>query len=122
MKIAIFVLWALFAFAPTAEAFFPQVIPMRTLCVNGSPEPLLAKLKDQYNEVPKYSMEISVDSPLPVFMMITENANNPSSTIIMINPNLNLSCVFFTSQDVVKDNGVKSLPKKLPEEEGKLNV
>ena len=88
MKIAIFVLWALFAFAPTAEAFFPQVIPMRTLCVNGSPEPLLAKLKEQYNEVPKYSMKITVDSPLPVF----------------------------------KDNGVKSLPKKLPEEEGKLNV
>lgn len=122
MKIA--VLFAALAafFSPVAQAFFPQVIPMRTLCVHGSPEPLLAKLLEEYNEVPKHFMEISVDSPNAVVMIVTENANNPSSTIVMVNKNLNLSCVFFTAKDVLKDSGAKSLPKKMPEEEGKLNV
>ena len=106
-----------------ASAPFPQIIPMRTLCVHGGPEPLLIKLKEQYNEVPKWSMEISVASPLPVVMILTENKNNPSSTVLLVNANLNMSCVFFTSKDHLKDNGADTdLPPKQPLEEGKVDA
>ena len=114
---------AFFSSSVQASAPFPQIIPMRTLCVHGGPEPLLMKLKEQYNEVPKWSMQITVASPLPVVMILTENKNNPSSTVLLVNANLNLSCVFFTSKDHLKDNGADTdLPAKQPLEEGKLNV
>ena len=114
---------AFFSSVAQASAPFPQIIPMRTLCVYGGPEPLLMKLKEQYNEVPKWSMEISVDSPLPIQMIVTENKSNPSSTVLMVNGNLNMSCVFFTSKDHLKDNGADTdLPPKQPLEEGKLDV
>ena len=127
MKTKALILAAAFAafFTPTAQAFFPQIIPMRTLCVHGSPEPLLMKLLEQYNEVPKYTMEVSVDSKKPVLMIVTENKNNGdrgTSTILMVNPTLNLSCVFFTAKDALKDTGAKSLPEKMPLEDGKLDV
>jgi hypothetical protein len=113
-------------FSPVAQASppFAQIIPLKTLCVFGSPEPLLMKLKEQYNEVPKYSMKISVASPLPIVMIVTENRSNPSSTVVLVNANLNMSCIFFTAKDHLKDTGADTdLPAKQPmEEDGKLEA
>ena len=124
MKTKALILAAAFAafFTPTANAFFPQIVPLRALCVSGSPEPLLMKLLEKYNEVPKYTMQLTVDSPKPILMIVTENENNPSSTVLLVNPNLDLSCVFYTAKDTLKDTGAKSLPEKMPLEDGKFDV
>tara|TARA_Y100000590_G_scaffold436492_1_gene557103 strand:- start:238 stop:621 length:384 start_codon:yes stop_codon:yes gene_type:complete len=124
VKTKALILAAAFAafFTPTAQAFFPQIVPLRALCVSGSPEPLLMKLLEQYNEVPKYTMQLTVDSPKPILMIVTENENNPSSTVLLVNPNLDLSCVFYTAKDTLKDTGAKSLPEKMPLEDGKFDV
>ena len=124
MKTKALILAAAFAafFTPTAQAFFPQIVPLRALCVSGSPEPLLMKLLEKYNEVPKYTMQLTVDSPKPILMIVTENENNPSSTVLLVNPNLNISCVFYTAKDTLKDTGAKSLPEKMPLEDGKFDV
>ncbi len=124
MKTKALILAAAFAafFTPTANAFFPQIVPLRALCVSGSPEPLLMKLLEKYNEVPKYTMQLTVDSPKPILMIVTENENNPSSTVLLVNPNLNISCVFYTAKDTLKDTGAKSLPEKMPLEDGKFDV
>ena len=124
MKTKALILAAAFAafFTPTAQAFFPQIVPLRALCVSGSPEPLLMKLLEKYNEVPKYTMQLTVDSPKPILMIVTENENNPSSTVLLVNPNLNISCVFYTAKDTLKDTGAKSLPEKMPLEDGKFDA
>tara|TARA_Y100000590_G_scaffold433742_1_gene551133 strand:- start:226 stop:600 length:375 start_codon:yes stop_codon:yes gene_type:complete len=124
VKTKALILAAAFAafFTPTANAFFPQIVPLRALCVSGSPEPLLMKLLEKYNEVPKYTMQLTVDSPKPILMIVTENENNPSSTVLLVNPNLNISCVFYTAKDTLKDTGAKSLPEKMPLEDGKFDV
>jgi|6_EtaG_2_1085325.scaffolds.fasta_scaffold03150_3 hypothetical protein len=99
---------------------YAEIIPMRVLCVNGGPEPLLLRLMNTFSEVPKYSMEVSVGAPHQIGLIIAENKNNPSSTIVLVNPNLNdglgKSCIFFTSKDYLKDNGAQSLEKKVPTE------
>ena len=65
----------------------------------------------------------TVDRPLPLFMIITENKNNPTSTIILGNPNLNMSCIFMTGKDFLLPTEADSLPAKQPSEEGpKLGV
>ena len=124
MKTKALILAAAFAafFTPTAQAFFPQIVPLRALCVSGSPEPLLEKLLEKYHEVPKYTMRLTVDSPKPILMIVTENENNPSSTVLLVNPNLNISCVFYTAKDTLKDTGEKSLPEKMPLEDGKFDA
>ena len=125
MKIAIFALWAFFMLTEGAQASkpFAQVVPMQVLCTKGGPEYLILELMEKYNEVPAYTMQISVDHPLPLAMIITENKNNPSSTIILGNPNLNMSCIFMTAKDSLTPTEAKSLPAKQPSEEGpKLGV
>ena len=118
---------AFFSSSVQAYAPFQQVVPMRVLCVKGSPEPLLMKLNEQYGEVPKYQMEVFVDSPMPIAMIITENANNNdgrgSSTMILVNPNLAMSCIFFTGKSL-KDSGANvDVPAKEPASQGgKLDV
>lgn len=102
-------------FSPAVQAeVYQQIIPMRVLCTQGGPSFLLEQLRDNYNEQVRYSMEISVDSGYPVGLLITENSNNPSSSILMVNSNLNMSCIFYTSKDVLKDAGGESLPAKQP--------
>ena len=126
-KLMILLLWAAFTFSPTADAVkvepYATVVPMQVLCTKGGPEYLILELMEKYNEVPAYTMEITVDRPLPLFMIITENKNNPSSTIILGNPNLNMSCIFMTAKDSLAPTEAKSLPAKQPSEEGpKLGV
>ena len=112
--LAIAALVAAFFVPPIYAEAYQQIIPMRVLCTKGGPSFLLEQLRDNYNEQVRWSMEISVDNGYPVGLLITENKNNPSSTILMVNSNLNISCVFFTSKDVLKDSGVESLPAKQP--------
>ena len=118
MKIKSIILAAALAafFSPIGQAIdpFAQIIPMRVLCVKGGPEPLLIKLINSYNEVPRYSMKIEVQTGFPVGLIITENTNNPSSTVVLVNSNLNMSCIFLTSKDTLKDNGAQSFPEKKP--------
>ena len=120
MKVAIILLWALFTFSSQAEASkpFAQIINMQVLCTQGGPEYLILELMEKYNEVPAYTMEITVDRPLPLAMIITENKNNPTSTVILANPNLGVSCIFMTATEA------QSLPAKQPdpEEQPKLGA
>ena len=125
MKLAILALWAIFMFTEEAEAAEPYatVVPMQVLCTQGGPEYLILELMEKYNEVPAYTMEITVDRPLPLIMIITEIKNNPSSTSILGNPILNMSCIFMTAKDSLTPTEAKSLPAKQPSEEGpKLGV
>lgn len=126
MKAAIIILWALFTFGSEAQASkpFAQVVSMQVLCTKGGPEYLILELMEKYNEVPAYTMEITVDRPLPLAMIITENKNNPTSTVILANPNLGISCVFMTAKDALMATEAQSLPAKQPEpeEQPKLGV
>jgi len=101
---------------------FTTMIPMQVLCTKGGPEYLILELMEKYNEVPAYTMQISVDRPLPLFMIITENKNNPTSTIILGNPNLNMSCIFMTAKDTLLSTEAESLPAKMFDEEKKLGI
>ena len=120
-KILLISIISLPAYATTP---FSTVVPMQVLCSKGGPEYLILELMEKYNEVPAYTMEITVDRPLPLFMIITENKNNPSSTIILGNPNLNMSCIFMTAKDKLLPTNAESLPAKQPnpEEKPKLGV
>jgi len=101
---------------------FSTIVPMQVLCTKGGPEYLILELMEKYNEVPAYTMQISVDRPLPLFMIITENKNNPTSTIILGNPNLNMSCIFMTAKDTLLSTEAESLPAKIFDEEKKLGI
>ena len=105
------------------EKPFAQIVPMQVLCTKGGPEYLILELMEKYNEVPAYTMQISVDHPLPLAMIITENKNNPSYTIILANTNLGMSCIFMTSKDSLLATEAESLPAKQPsDEDSKLGV
>ena len=101
---------------------FATVVPMQVLCTKGGPEYLMLELMEKYNEVPAYTMEINVDRPIPLYMVITENKNNPTSTILLSNPNLNMSCIFMTAKDTLLPTEAKSLPAKTFDEEKKLGI
>ena len=109
-----------FCLIPSVQAIKPYatVVPMQVLCTQGGPEYLILELMEKYNEVPAYTIEISVDRPLPLAMIITENKNNPTSTIILANPNFNMSCIFMTAKDTLLGTEAESLPAKQPEESG----
>ena len=124
LKIVVIALWAIFMVTEEAKATkpFAQVVPMQVLCTKGGPEYLILELMEKYNEVPAYTMEISVDHPLPLAMIITENKNNPSSTVILANPNLGISCIFMTAKDALLATEAESLPAKQPEEGPKIGA
>ena len=115
-------------FSPIGQALEPYatMIPMRVLCVKGGPTPLLKTLEETFAELPRYYMEIAVQGPYPVGMIITENSHNDdgkgTSTLLFVNSNLNTSCIFFTSQGTLKEKEFESLPAKQPSEEGKLDA
>ncbi len=105
------------------EKPFAHIVPMQVLCTKGGPEYLILELMEKYNEVPAYTMQISVDHPLPLAMIITENKNNPSSTVLLANPNLGMSCIFMTAKDSLLATEAESLPAKQPsDKDSKLGV
>ena len=116
-------------FSSSVHAYrpFQQVVPMRTLCVHGSAEALVDKLNAEYGEVVKWTMEVFVDSPSPIGMIITQNSNNNSgevsTTMILTNPNLNMSCIFFTGKSLRDTGADADVPAKEPVSEGgKIDV
>ena len=122
LKFLVLSLWLVITLVPEEAAAsnpFAQIVPMQVLCTKGGPEYLILELMEKYNEVPAYTMEISVDHPLPLAMIITENKNNPTSTVILANPNLGVSCIFMTAKDALLATEAQSLPAKQPDADEK---
>ena len=119
MKIAIFALWLLFALAPeTVQAekpkMFKAVVSLQVLCTFGGPELLINELLEGYNEKPVHAMDISSQSGLNIQMYITENKNNPSSTVLLHNQGVNKTCIFWSAKDYLRTIETESLPAKQP--------
>jgi len=138
MKLILFVLWAALTFSPTAEAEEPNVFKAvvsiqvlcsfggpeilmkelidgyKVLCSFGGPEILMKELIDGYNEKPVYGLDVSTPSGLNIQMYITENRNNPSSTILMHNQSVNKTCIFWSAKDYIRAIETESLPAKTP--------
>ena len=94
---------------------FKAVVSLQVLCSLGGPEILMKELLDGYNEKPVHAMDISTSSGLNIQMYITENKNNPSSTILLHNQNVDKTCIFWSAKDTIKTLETESLPAKSPE-------
>jgi len=99
---------------------FKAVVSLQVLCSLGGPEILMKELLDGYNEKPVHAMDISTPTGLNIQMYITENKNNPSSTILLHNQNVNKTCIFWSASDTIRTLEVESLPAKNPE--GKIDA
>ena len=94
---------------------FKAVVSLQVLCTMGGPEELMKELLDSYNEKPVHAMDISTSSGLNIQMYVTENKNNPSSTVLLHNQNVNKTCIFWSAKDTIKTLETESLPAKTPE-------
>ena len=93
---------------------FQTTVSLKVLCSNGGPELLMQELLDGYNEKPVHAMDISTVTGLNIQMYITENKNNPTSTILLHNQNVNKTCIFWSAKDYLRTLEVESLPAKMP--------
>ena len=93
---------------------FKSVVSIQVLCSLGGPEILMKELLDNYNEKPVHAMDISTSSGLNIVMYITENKNNPSSTVLLHNHNVDKTCIFWTAKDYIRTIETESLPAKTP--------
>jgi len=93
---------------------FKAVVSLQVLCSFGGPELLMKELLDGYNEKPVHAMDISTSSGLNIQMYITENKNNPSSTVLLHNQNVNKTCIFWSAKDALRTIETESLPAKQP--------
>ena len=75
----------------------------------------MGELLEGYNERPVHAMDISTPSGLNIQMYITENKNNPSSTVLLHNQNVDKTCIFWSAKDTIKTIETESLPAKNPE-------
>ena len=120
MKLILFSLWAMFLFSANAQAVnpavFQTVVSLKVLCTSGGPEILMEELLEGYNEKPVHAMDISTTSGLNIQMYITENKNNPSSTVLLHNQNVDKTCIFWSAKDYMRTIETESLPAKNPEE------
>ena len=118
-KAIILVLWALFLVSPTAEAEKPSIyrtmVTIQVLCSGGGPELLMKELLDNYNEKPIHAMDLSSQSGSDMQMYITENRNNPSSTLLLHNRKGDKTCIFWSAEDYLRTIETESLPAKKPE-------
>jgi hypothetical protein len=114
-KILLISIISLPAYAEELKSF-KAVVSLQVLCTLGGPEALMEKLLDGYNEKPVHAMDISTTSGLNIQMYITENKNNPSSTVLLHNQNVNKTCIFWSAKDYIRTLEVESLPAKSPEE------
>ena len=93
---------------------FKAVVSLQVLCTFGGPELLITELLDGYNEKPIHAMDISTPAGLNIQMYITENKNNPSSTVLLHNQNVNKTCIFWSAKDTIRTIETESLPAKQP--------
>ena len=93
---------------------FKAVVSLQVLCSLGGPEILMKELLDGYNEKPVHAMDISTSSGLNIQMYITENKNNPSSTVLLHNQGVNKTCIFWSAKDYLRTIETESLPAKQP--------
>ena len=125
MKLILLILWAAMPFSPAAEAekpdMFRTIVSLQVLCTKGSPELLMKQLLDDYNEKPVHAIDLSSSTTsVNIQLYVTENKNNPSSTFILHNNNVNQSCIFWAAEDYLRTLETESLPAKKPDEEIKL--
>mgnify|MGYP000745055478 CR=1 FL=1 len=120
MKLAMLALWVIFIFSGSAQAeeskVFKAVVSLQVLCTLGGPETLMEELLNGYNERPVHAMDISTVTGLNIQMYITENKNNPSSTVLLHNQNVNKTCIFWSAKDYIRTLETESLPAKSPED------
>ena len=118
MKSILLIILAALAFSPALAAekpkVFKAVVSIQVLCTLGGPEELMKELLDNYNEKPVHAMDISTPSGLNIQMYITENKNNPSSTVLLHNHNVDKTCIFWTAKDYIRTIETESLPAKTP--------
>ena len=93
---------------------FQAVVSLKVLCTLGGPETLMEELLNGYNERPVHAMDISTVTGLNIQMYITENKNNPSSTVLLHNQNVNKTCIFWSAKDYIRTLETESLPAKSP--------
>ena len=126
MKKLILILGLFFFLVPSVQAvnpnIFRSVVSLQVLCTNGGPELLMKELLDSYNEKPVHALDVSTPTGLNIQMYITENKNNPSSTVLMHNqsPGVAKTCIFWSANDYLRTLETESLPAKTPE--GKLGA
>ena len=96
---------------------FKGVVSLQVLCTSGGPEELMEELLENYNEKPVHAMDISTVSGLNIQMYITENKNNPTSTVLLHNKNVDKTCIFWSARDYLRTLEVESLPAKTPMKE-----
>jgi len=111
-------MWAAMFIPQVAQAekakVFKSVVSIQVLCSLGGPEILMKELLDNYNEKPVHAMDISTSSGINIAMYITENRNNPSSTVLLHNNNVNKTCIFWSAKDYIRTIETESLPAKSP--------
>ena len=121
LKLVVVALWAVFLFTDEAQAeqpkVFQSVVSLKVLCTSGGPEILMEKLIEGYNEKPVHAMDISTISGLNIQMYITENKNNPTSTVLLHNQSVDKTCIFWSARDYLRTLEVESLPAKTPMDE-----
>ena len=96
---------------------YKGVVSLQVLCTPGGPEELMEELLESYNEKPVHAMDISTVSGLNIQMYITENKNNPTSTVLLHNQNVDKTCIFWSARDYLRTLEVESLPAKTPMKE-----
>ena len=119
MKLILLILWAAMTFSTAAEAekpdMFRTIVSLQVLCTKGSPELLMKQLLDDYNEKPVHAIDLSSSTTsVNIQLYVTENKNNPSSTFILHNNNVNQSCIFWAAEDYLRTLETESLPAKVP--------
>ena len=118
LKLVVVALWAVFLFTDEAQAeelkAYQTVVSLKVLCTSGGPEILMEKLLEGYNEKPVHAMDISTISGLNIQMYITENKNNPTSTVLLHNQSVDKTCIFWSARDYLRTLEVESLPAKTP--------
>ena len=121
MKSILLIILAALAFSTAAAEekpnIFKAVVSLQVLCTLGGPAELMGELLESYNEKPVHGMDISTESGLNIQMYITENRNNPTSTVLLHNQNVDKTCIFWSAKDYLRTLEVDSLPAKTPMEE-----
>ena len=110
----------LLAISFTAQAekpnIFRTVVTLQVLCSHGGPEQLIEQLLDDYNEKPVHAMDLSSQNGTNIQMYITENKNNPSSSLLLHNRKVDKTCIFWTAEDYLRTVETESLPAKKPDD------